>query len=211
MSNAILNSSKFIHIPKCGGTAVQTALWRLGLIKDKSQVFTSPHHGHLFASQMPVDNRFNFTFVRNPISWYQSWYNWNMQQPLSRFSGEELKTKSFDQWVDEYGQFWLGIYGTLIKRYFGEDENFPTSNKMQFVGKVENLYNDLGRALDAAGETYDANILRDLQSGAIQQNRLQTNRQAYDRTSISNSSIELIYKVELATFNRFHYGPGLIH
>lgn len=206
MSNAILNSSKFIHIPKCGGTAVQSALWQLGLIKDRSQSFTAPHHGHLFASQMPEDYRKNFTFVRNPITWYQSWYHWNMQQPLSRFSGDELKTKSFDQWIDEYGQFWLGIYGVLIKRYFGEDDNFPTTNKIHFVGKVENLYTDLGLALEACEESYDANILRDLKSGALQQLQRQTNRQSYNRSAITQSSKDIIYKVELPVFNRFHYG-----
>lgn len=205
MSNAILSKSKFIHIPKCGGTAIQSVLWRIGCIKDDYQSFTQPQFGHLYASQMPEDKRINFTFVRNPITWWQSWYWWNKLQPLSRFNSQELKTKSFDEWIDQYGQFWLGMFTTHVKRYFGEDENFPTNNKVTLVGKSENLYVDLKNILNEIGETYDASAMDMVIKNEILLPDSHTNIQKYDRESISLESKKIIYQTEKEIFDRFGY------
>lgn len=205
MSNAILPKSKFIHIPKCGGTAVQSALWRIGCIKDDSQAFYEPHFGHLYASQMPEDKRINFAFVRNPITWWQSWYWWNKNQPLSRFNGQELKTKSFDQWIDEYGQFWLGMFTTQVKRYLGEDENFPTTNKVTLIGKCENLYIDLRDILNKIGESYDKGALDMIVNHEAPLPDRQINIQKYNREAISIETRKIIYQTEREIFNRFDY------
>lgn len=206
MSNAILDKSKFIHIPKCGGTAVQSALWQIGCIKDKSQMFTEPHFGHLFASQMPVDERINFAFVRNPITWWHSWYWWNKTQPLSRFNGQELKTKSFDQWIDEYGQMWLGMFSMMLKRYLGEDNDFKTSNKVTMIGKTEHLFVDLKRILQEIGEHFDECILDDIINKKIVFDHQYLNVQKYDRNKMSASTKNIIYQTEKDVFVRFKYG-----
>lgn len=205
MSNAILPKSKFIHIPKCGGTAIQSTLWRIGCIKDRSQVFSEPHFGHLYPSQMPEDNRINFAFVRNPITWWQSWYWWNKTQALSRFNGQELKTKSFDQWIDEYGQFWLGMFTTLVKRYLGEDENFPTTNKVTLIGKSETLYIDLRNILNKIGERYDEGALDMIINQEIMLPNDHVNIQKYNRDAISIETRKIIYQTEREIFNRFDY------
>jgi len=209
MSNAILQNSKFIHIPKCGGTSIQSILWNVGCIKDKDQEFTTPHNGHLFASQMPQDNRVNFTFVRNPITWWHSWYHWNKMQPLSRFSGDELKSKSFDQWIDDYGQFWLGKFTMLVKRYLGEDANFPTTNKVTKIGKTEHLYKDLINILDEIGEPYNAVRMQDLADGKVKMPPTHTNAQVYDRKDISSATKSIIYKTEKEIFTKFNYGTDI--
>lgn len=206
MSNAILDKSKFIHIPKCGGTAVQSALWQIGCIKDKSQMFTEPHFGHLFASQMPVDERINFAFVRNPITWWHSWYWWNKTQPLSRFNGQELKTKSFDQWIDEYGQMWLGMFSMMLKRYLGEDDDFKTTNKVTMIGKTEHLFVDLKRILQEIGEHFDECILDDIINKKIVFDHHDSNAQKYDRNKMSASTKNIIYQTEKDVFVRFKYG-----
>lgn len=205
MSNAILSKSKFIHIPKCGGTAIQSALWRIGCIKDKSQAFTEPHYGHLYASQMPVDDKINFAFVRNPIAWWHSWYWWNKNQTSSRFGEHELKTKSFDQWIDEYGQFWLGMFTTQVKRYLGEDENFPTTNKVTLIGKSENLYSDLKNILNKIGEPYNEYTLDMHIHQKISLQSDHVNIQTYNREDISIESRKIIYQTESEIFNRFGY------
>lgn len=206
MSNAILSKSKFIHIPKCGGTAIQSVLWRIGCIRDKSQVFSEPHFGHLYASQMPADNRINFAFVRNPVTWWHSWYWWNKSQALSRFNGQELKTESFDEWVHEYGPFWLGMYTTMIKRYFGEDENFPTTNKVTLVGKAEHLFTDLKTILDNIGEKYDEQILDDIINKRLVLPGNEVNSQKYERGTIADSTKKIILQTEREIFTRFEYG-----
>ena len=209
MANAILPRSKFIHIPKCGGTAILSTFWRLGCIKDKSQVFSEPHFGHLFASQMPEDQRINFSFIRNPITWWHSWYWWNKNQPLSRFNGQEIKTKSFDQWIDEYGQFWLGMFTKIVKRYLGEDPNFPTTNKVTLIGKTEHLFVDLGNILDSIGEEYNKDELQKLIEYRSLLPRNESNIQTYNRREVSNSTKDIIYKTEKEIFTRFNYGTDI--
>lgn len=207
MSNAILSRSKFIHIPKCGGTAIQSALWYIGCVKDRSQMFTDatyPGFGHLFASQMPEDDRSNFTFIRNPITWWNSFYHWNMRQKLSRFNGAELKTKSFDEWVNDYGQFWLGLYTRLVTRYAGEDTDFPTSNKVQYWGKTEYLFRDLKVILDAAEEEYDVAKMNALITNPDSVSFINKNEQAYPRQA-SDSTKDIIYLTEKPIFDRFGY------
>ena len=201
MSNAILNNSKFIHIPKCGGTSIQGALWKIGCITDFNQTFVGCpiHHGHLFASQMPEDNKPCFTFVRNPITWWLSFYHWNKSQD-SRFINQEKETTTFDQWLDGYGQLWLGTYSKIVKRYLGEDENFPTKNKVKYIGKIENLYPDLKNILDECGENYKKNRLQDI----IDQNPID-NFQKYERDSISENSKKIIFATEFEIFSRFNY------
>jgi hypothetical protein len=206
MSNAILPKSKFIHIPKCGGTAIQSVLWRIGCIRDKSQGFTEPHFGHLYASQMPEDNRTNFAFVRNPVTWWHSWYWWNKTQALSRFNGQELKTESFDEWINDYGQFWLGMYTTMIKRYLGEDKNFPTTNKVELIGKVEHLFTDLKTILDEIGEQYDVQALDDIINKKIILPKNHLNSQSYERGVIADSTKKIILQTEREIFTRFGYG-----
>lgn len=209
MANSILPRSKFIHIPKCGGTAIQSTLWKIGCIKDRSQVYTEPHFGHLFASQMPEDVRENFTFIRNPITWWHSWYWWNKSQPLSRFNGQEIKTKSFDQWVDEYGQFWLGMFTTMVKRYLGEDPNFPTLNKVKHIGKTEHLFTDLKRILDTIGEDYNEEELFKIIDYKILLPKLESNIQSYNRKKVSDTTKQIIYKTEKEIFTRFNYGTDI--
>ena len=203
MSNCILPRSKFIHIPKCGGTAVLSALWNIGLIKDESQVIKEPHFGHLFASQMPVDARINFTFVRNPITWWQSWYYWNKTQPLSRFNGAELNTKSFNEWAEDYGQMWFGMYSRILDRYLGIDPNFPSKTVVTKIGKCENLFKDLKRILDEIGESYSEEAMSKIIS---RETKLYDNWQQYDRADISSSIVDMIYRTEKVIFKKFNYG-----
>jgi hypothetical protein len=108
----------------------------------------------------------------------------------------ERKTKSFDIWLQDYGQIWLGQYTTKLKRYLGEDPNFATNNKIDFIGRTENLIPDLKYALGAAGEVFDDEQITE---------DYNCNIQSYKRDSVSPASIDLIYKCEKEVFERFKY------
>lgn len=206
MSNAILSHSKFIHIPKCGGTAILSSLWNIGCITDKKQVYTTPHAGHLFASQMEDDGKPCFAFVRNPITWWQSYYYWNMNTDHSRFDGDELKTTSFDQWVDEYGQYWLGKFTLNVKRYLGEDENFTTTNKVKHIGKTENVFLDLRRIFNELDQPYNKGKLQEIINGSYNLwPESHNNVQKYDKKAVSTETKQIIYKTEKEIFERFGY------
>jgi hypothetical protein len=205
MSNAILSKSKFIHIPKCGGTAIQSVLWNIGCIKNHSQSCIGLNYGHLYPSQMPNDGKINFAFIRNPITWWRSWYWWNKTQPLSRFNSREIETESFDQWINEYGQSWLGMFTMQVKRYLGEDENFPSTNKVTLIGKSENLYTDLKTILNKIGENYNEAALDLHINQKISLLPADVNIQKYNREDISIETRKIIYQTEREIFDRFDY------
>lgn len=205
MSNYLLSHCNFIHIPKCGGTALNTALWRLKTITTQEQIIKEPHNGHLFASQMPENGKPFFSFVRHPVSWWMSFYHWNMNPAHSRFSAMELATTSFDQWINEYGPFWLGFYTKIVRRYLGKDLAFPSANKVETVGRCEHLYTDLRSILNVIGQPYEVDVMSDLISGKLKFNSTLSNTQTYDRKAVSMSSRELIHKCEMFMYEKFGY------
>jgi len=210
MSNVILNSKgSFIHIPKCGGTAIQSALFYLGCAtSDEIQRCKSPNDGHLFLHQMPQDEKIPFTFVRNPISWWHSFYNYNKISPSTRFSPAELNTVNFNEWVKDYGPLWLGMYTNWVRRYTGEDKNYPVSQKISIdnIGKTEQMYKDLKRILDNIKEPYDGASMHKLLNGDLPQMILSNeNIQLYDRNDICNDAVIDIFKAEREIFERFNY------
>jgi hypothetical protein len=205
MSNILLRNSNFIHIPKCGGTFINTLLWRLGCVENHSCQYGSPSYGHLFASQMPANGKPSFTFVRHPVSWWLSYYHWNKNEKHSRFSEEEKQAASFDAWVNDYGQFWLGLYTNLVKRYMGIDPLFPSNTVVEYVGKTENLIPDLLNILDVLKEECRPEVI-----AAIKDNRLQylpahINKQEYDRDCVSKNSHDIICAAESHVCNKFNY------
>lgn len=205
MSNYILSHCNFIHIPKCGGTALNTALWRTGTITDRAQEIKAPHYGHLFASQMPENGKPFFSFVRHPESWWLSFYHWNKNKEHSRFCKLEQETESFDEWIRDYGQFWLGHYSMLVRRYLGEDPSFPTNNKVQLVGRTESLFADLKSFFDELKQPYNVQVMNALISGTFHLGANLINKQDYDRDAISDESKKIIYDCEQYMYNTFNY------
>jgi|LakMenEpi03Aug12_release.lakeMendotaPanAssembly.Ray.scaffolds.fasta_scaffold130795_3 hypothetical protein len=203
MSNLLLNKSSFIHIPKCGGTVVQNLLFRLKLAKKR---YNSPQNGHLFLHQMiESENTYNFCFVRHPYTWWPSFWQWSKQDRLSLM---ERTCPDFDTWVQEYGPFWMGHYSKLVSRYTGDDPLYNSNIKMNFIGKTENLFGDLHKALTLAEEEFAEKRFQHLLCIINTDPKLlkSKNMQEYNRT-ISDKSKEIIYKTEKYMFDKFNYEP----
>lgn len=201
MSNLLLPKSSVIHIPKCAGTFLQAFLYALKLPKYR---YSSPQDGHLFLHQMTQSkDTYNFTFVRNPYTWWPSFYEWSKN---TRFSESERKCPDFDAWVQDYGPFWMGLYTQLVKRYTGEDPVYACDVKMHFVGKTENIFEDLHTALTNAGETFEEHRFQHLVANHLTNESLVkwSNKQTYHR-EISAASKEIIYQTERYVFDRFAY------
>lgn len=198
MSNLLLKNSSFIHIPKCGGTFLNNVINRLELVYT---MYRQPQNGHLYLHQMNnIEDKYNFTFVRHPYTWWPSFWNWSKKD---RFSFMERKCPDFDTWVVDYGPFWMGQYTRLVQRYIGEDPLYPHKYRMHYIGKSENLKADLLTALTNANENFNKNAYSDIFT-KIEADEKLCNKQDYSR-NISDASKEIIYNTERYVFDRFNY------
>jgi hypothetical protein len=202
MSNLVLSKSRFVHIPKCAGTFVISVIGYLGLKKHR---YDSPHFGHLCLHQMPEEDYFNFAFVRHPYTWWPSYYYYMRKG----FDLQEGSSPDFDSWLQDYGPFWLGHYSTIVRRFIGIDPLYTTNNKISFIGKTENLEEDLFKALKAADENFNEVKYKEIFKQQDTEKGVKTqwgNVQSYDR-EISAESKKLIYTAERWIFDTFEYAP----
>ena len=205
MSNLLLQKSSFIHIPKCAGTFLQAFLFALKLPKYR---YSTPQDGHLFLHQMTQSkNTYNFTLVRHPYAWWPSFYEWSKN---TRFDKSERQCPDFDTWIQDYGPFWMGLYTQLVKRYIGEDPVYASDIKIHFIGKTENIFEDLHTALMNAGEEFEENRFQHLVKNHNTNESLVkwSNKQTYHR-EISDASKDIIYQTERYIFDRFNYDYSL--
>ncbi len=100
----------------------------------------------------------------------------------------------------------MGHYSKIVSRYVGDDDFYKTDVKMNFIGKTENLYEDLFTALKNAGEVFDEKQFHYLANVENQKDSLTkwSNKQQYDRT-ISEESKYIIYNTEKYIFDKFDY------
>lgn len=153
----------FIHIPKTGGTSIETALemfysWKLentealfGLIQSKELLakgFLSHYLQHLtlrqvLALQANSDELFSFTFVRNPWDRIVSTYH-NIDPNLIECAtavGIELRNLPFDEFLARVLNF---PHIHLLDQYqFIVDENEQLM--VDFLGRFESLETDFDK------------------------------------------------------------------
>ena len=151
----LLGRSAFLHIPKCGGSSIRIALRNAGF-SQKSEDESGPadlpfnqrSHAKLAAVIEECGNRFLFTFIREPVAWYRSYWShrtnfeWTVPQYLEEREAWGVG-KSFPVWVESICQLHPGF----LRRLYGE-----YVSPRVFVGRTENLQHDLNVALSAAGE-----------------------------------------------------------
>jgi hypothetical protein len=125
----------------------------------------------------------------------------------------ERRCPDFDTWIQDYGPFWMGHYSRLVSRYVGDDPFYQSNIKISFVGKNENLYEDLKTALIKSGEDIDCkkidNVISQVKIGLEQNDPgwvKKQNKKEYNR-NISDKSKEIIYNTERYVFDKFNYEP----
>ena len=104
-----LKNSVFLHIPKTGGTWVRLRLQEAGLIKRISHGNDfEPGFGVNSIHNIPIyDKEFQnkktrFCFVRNPYTWYKSYYGYRKRFPWDEKSCIDIqcKAESFNEFVE---------------------------------------------------------------------------------------------------------------
>ena len=145
----------FIHIPKCGGSSIERALWPRpedrneanlywGFISKYRNKYQTGGLQHLLASQVReevgatiFETFYKFAFVRNPWDRVVSQFAYMQQRPdlmdyIGMSPGTEFKAyleliqqKEHVQWMPQY-KFLLDEDGTLLVDQIGRLESFET-------------------------------------------------------------------------------------
>jgi len=149
----------FLHIPKTAGIWIRNLLKDLGL--NTSELGTQ--HTHFpelkkFVTAERLEELFLFTFVRHPLSWYQSrWafrmkHGWRTSHPLDF----NCMSNDFNDFVDRVLKYQPNGWVTwLYSQYI---DNSP--KKLDGIGRMERLEDNLIELLNIAGVQYDENFVR---------------------------------------------------
>jgi len=189
----MLPNSVFFHIPKTGGTWVRKAIAYADIprveLEHSSDQAKNQHNRYW---QVDTGKKFTFAFVRHPVSWYASFWSYRM------FTGWRFKSSpdycmsiDFETFVRKLlDRCPAGFVTEQYKQFLG-----PTSEQLDFVGRIETLADDLVTALKQAGETFDEKVIR----STPRHNRSPL------RPRCSESLRKEILKVEKGVLERFGY------
>ena len=184
MALILKNGAVFLHIPKTGGNWITNVLRELDLIEtraaqkhaDIDHFFAVPKQRkallkyafhELYYPQKKKQKPFMFCFVRNPLSWYESWFKY-MSQPSRqwRFWGKE---QGIYKWHPnsmlngvghtDFSQF---VRNMSAKRpgYVTEMFGWYTKPHIDFIGKQENLVEDLVTVLKTMDLDFNEEFVR---------------------------------------------------
>lgn len=153
----------FVHIPKCAGTSIEMLLEPDVMVntplgrKHLFGIDDSPPSGpivlqHLTADQVKnrIENHvyneyFKFTFVRNPYAKCFSEYQWWLDH------GATSKI-SFKEWLVNHLKPYMGFDTFMFYGHNKPQHEFIYNNHgkllVDYVGRVENLQNDLNHICD---------------------------------------------------------------
>lgn len=186
MPTKLLNGAEFLHIPKTGGTWVEAVFKVNGLIQSQSGHRHADYNINLFQNSLtgnqhlaeafrllkqkisskisdkekgnPRDT-FRFCFVRNPLSWYESWWKYMMEKEWTNWGTADSR----NDWHPNTDLNGLGssdfnefVYNVIKKRpgYVTELMFSYTKSGVSFIGKTENLRAHLAALLDILGLKY---------------------------------------------------------
>lgn len=156
----ILPHSVFLHVPKTGGMWCRAAISRAGIPHFESGW---KHESPAFRVHHPLDrnrtiagNRFLFAFVRDPADWWRSFWGFRMRHGWGHHPVDDsCRADRFAEFMANVVQRLPGWCGSMYGQFVG-----PRHRPIHFVGRFENLVNDLIEALRLAGERFDEHAIR---------------------------------------------------
>jgi hypothetical protein len=164
-----LSQSLFFHIPKTGGGWVRHALLQEGLSQAEVRCMTHVlenvqpkypcciHTPTYYVTEAIFNSVFTFTFIRHPLSWYKSRYAFGIKRMQSQKNAIDLEylEGGFESFVSKIINKHKDGYVSKLYRLYCD-----TLNVFDFIGRQENLTEDLITALTLAGEEFCAENIR---------------------------------------------------
>ena len=150
----------FIHIPKTGGTSIESVFDPKAVVKDvRFKHYTLCDYNNLRGDH---HNYFKFSFVRNPwdmtVSMYQ--YLWHKKTgwgPGWRNKHKHFSKLTFEEWVKHPAFKFPTIKSANVNSHLsGENGTFSSwiacdNSTVDFVGRFETLQQDFNTVCDKIG------------------------------------------------------------
>lgn len=200
MACLILSHSRFIHVPKTGGSWVCNVVKRLCpcyLVVGRRQMGTAstldPLSSHVCLAGLPGETLFTFAFVRHPVSWWMSAFRHKWTTRWKNMAVNVPRTTQFSKFMDAVLTTQPGCYSASLERFVGHRDS-----EIDFVGKHETLCDDLIMALRLAGERVDEQALR---------NTKPRNVSKPVHCNITTALARRIESAEAEAMERFTYTP----
>jgi hypothetical protein len=156
----IMPHSVFLHVPKTGGSWCREAIARAGIPCEESPIdaddpIDSKHHELAHVCRY-LEGRMVIAFVRDPLDWWRSY--WAYRQHSGWYVHPiDVQCKSTD-----FQEFMTNVVRTIPEWCSAMYERFvgPPECPIEFIGRYENLAEDLVLGLQLAGESFDEEALR---------------------------------------------------
>jgi hypothetical protein len=143
----------FIHVPKTGGTWATTAL-RASVPDLREPSSEGDRRGHFLWNELP-QGVFRFGFVRDPASWYRShWTHKKTHEDYAEvpdaFDQVVRASVDFPSFVRTVTTEVPGFLSGLYELFLGPP------GAIEYIGRYENLVDDLIEALGRASDLTEA-------------------------------------------------------
>ena len=139
-------------MPKTGGTFIRETIGNLGI--ENEEIGQTHEHVISFIEKYPdyLKGRIVFTFIRHPLDWWKSYWSYRVLTGWSPDSkiDRECNDNDFQIYIDKI------LKSQWKYHYINICRGFLTSHT-DYVGRQENLVDDLKNILIIAGELHDNN------------------------------------------------------
>lgn len=161
------NKSIFYHIPRTGGMWAKGVARRSGVMYDRAEKNSIRHRLSLMrehgtpegVKESAKEGLFSFAFVRMPFEWYKSfWAHRKIHEDsfVAAFPLDFAWDSNFEKFIiNNLRMFPHGFLTDVYQCFVGKD-----GKDLDFVGKQENLTEDLIKALTLAGEEFNERTIR---------------------------------------------------
>lgn len=131
-ANAIL-----YHFPRTGGTWMHKALINAGVTVESKVISNGGHESY---HEIPAENMFSMAFIREPISWYTSYWTYRNETGWEDYWWIDFNCKAatIDKFAENILKNGTPYLTEMYRRYLG----FPYFY-LNFVGRFSHLEDDM--------------------------------------------------------------------